>query len=315
MEDKLSPTGLIIPYYHMVSEDRVDHVCNLYEYKGIRSFTDDLDHLLRHFVPVGLGDLLKTIDSGRAFARRSFHLTFDDGFRELHDVVAPILLRKGVPATFFVNSAFTGNKALCFQHKASILAERAKEGISGAVSRSLMERMKEKGLHCTDIPSAILSIPYSRKEAIDELGACMGVEFDVYLTKRRPYLDSSQIRRLIGQGFTIGSHSIDHPHYADIDFDEQVRQTLESTRWVREQYALGYGAFAFPHTDRGVEDRLFSVIQASGWMDVSFGTGGMINERLSRHLQRFSLEKPLLPAGRIIAMQYSKRFFRGSLAS
>lgn len=315
LEDKLSPTRLFVPYYHMVSDERVDHVCNLYEYKGTRDFTDDLDHLLRHFVPIGLEDLLETIRNGGVFARRSFHLTFDDGFREVHDVVAPILLRKGIPATFFINSAFTGNKALCFQHKASILAERSKKNLSGAASRSLMERMMEKGFHCAEIPSAILSIPYSKKGAIDELAACMGVEFDRYLAKRRPYLDSSQIRRLIGQGFTFGSHSIDHPHYATIDFDEQVRQTMESTRWVREQYDLRYGAFAFPHTDSGVEERFFAEIRASGVVDVSFGTGGMINERLSRHLQRISLEKPLLPAGRIIAMQYAKRFFRGAPAS
>lgn len=295
----------------MVSDDKFVHVCNLYPYKGIREFTEDLDYLLKHYVPIGLNHLLETIERNGKFGRRSFHLTFDDGFRELHDVVAPILIRKGVPATFFVNSAFTDNKALCYQHKASILTERAKEGFSGGAAEAMGEVMRQKGFGCADIISAIMSVPYDKKDMLDELAVFMEVDFDRYLAKQRPYLDSPQIRYLIGQGFSIGSHSIDHPLYANISFEEQMRQTVESTSWVREKYGLNYGAFAFPHTDRHVEERFFLEIQASKQVDISFGTDGMINGKLSRHLQRFSLEKPVLPAEKIIAMQYARNLWRG----
>jgi peptidoglycan/xylan/chitin deacetylase (PgdA/CDA1 family) len=308
--DKLSPTGLIIPYYHIISDDKVVHVWNLYPYKGTREFTEDLEYLLGHYAPIGLQDVLETVESNGGFSRRSFHLTFDDGFRELYDVVAPILLRKGVPATFFINSAFTDNKTLCYQHKASILVGYVENGISAGALCSLKGLLSQRGILCADIPSAIKSVPYERREELDELARCMGVDFDDYLGTFRPYLDSSQIRSLIGKGFSIGSHSIDHPLYSDIGLEEQVRQTVESTRWVRKEYGLGYGAFAFPHNDRDVEERFYREIRASGDVDISFGTGGMINGKLSRHLQRFSLEKPLLPAGRIIAMQHARKLWR-----
>lgn len=311
--DRFSPTRIILPYYHMVSDDKAAHICNLYPYKGIREFTEDLDYLLKHYVPIGLKDLLETIERNGDFSRRSFHLTFDDGFRELHDVVAPILLRKGIPATFFVNSAFIDNKALFYRNKASILLERAKEDLSRGVPCSLKGLVNRKGLENTDIPSAILSIPYDRREALDELAIRMGVDFDDYLGKFRPYLDSPQIRSLIGKGFAIGSHSIDHPLYADIGFEEQVRQTVESTRWVRETYDLPYGAFAFPHNDENVEERFYREIRASGQVDISFGTDGMINGQISRHLQRFSLEKPVLPAKRIIAMEIASNLWKSGV--
>ena len=139
----------------------------------------------------------------------------------------------------------------------------------------------------------------------------MGVEFDGYLVKCKPYLDSSQILNLIEKGFTLGSHSIDHPLYANIGFDEQVRQTVESTRWVREKYGLTYGVFAFPHNDSHVEERFFLEIHTSGLVDISFGTDRMINGKLSRHLQRFSLEYPVLPAERIIAMEIASNLWKG----
>ena len=295
----------------MISDDKAVHICNLYPHKGIREFTEDLDYLLKHYIPIGLNDLLETIERNGEFARRSFHLTFDDGFRELHDVVAPILTRKGIPATFFVNSAFIDNKTLFYHNKASILLERAKEGLSEGVLRSLKELMKREGLDCADISSAILSVPYGRREEVDELAIRLGVDFDDYLKRIKPYLESSQIRSLIGKGFTIGSHSIDHPLYASIGFEEQVRQTVESTRWVQEEYGLSYGAFAFPHNDDNVEERFYREIRASGQVDISFGTDGMINGKLSRHLQRFSLEKPVLPAKRIIGMQIASNLWRG----
>jgi len=312
--DTLSPTQILLPYYHMVSDDKVVHICHLYPYKGTREFTEDLDYLLRRYVPIGLNDLLETIERNGEFARRSFHLTFDDGFRELNDVVAPILLRKGVPATFFVNSAFIDNKALFYRNKASILLERAKESLSMGVSRSLKERLKRKGFDRADIPSAILSIPYDRREELDELAICMGVDFDDYLERIKPYLDSSQIRSLIRKGFAIGSHSIDHPLYAYIGFDEQVRQTVESTRWVREKYGLDYGAFAFPYNDEHVEERFYREILKNGQVDISFGTEGMMNGKLSRHLQRLSMEIPKLPAERIIAIEIACNLWRSTFS-
>ena len=171
--------------------------------------------------------------------------------------------------------------------------------------------MKGRDLDCAEIASAILSVPYDRREELDELAIRMGVDFDDYLGKHRPYLDSTQVRSLIGKGFTIGSHSIDHPLYADIGFEEQVRQTVESTKWVREKYGLPYGAFAFPHNDENVDERFYREIRASGQVDISFGTDGMNNGKLSRHLQRFSLEKPVLPAKRIIAMEYARKLWKG----
>ncbi|HQG28639.1 MAG TPA: hypothetical protein PLY73_08770, partial [Candidatus Ozemobacteraceae bacterium] len=42
-------------------------------------------------------------------------------------------------------------------------------------------------------------------------------------------------------------------------------------------------------------------------VDISFGTGGMITDGISGHLQRCSLENPPLPAERIIALEYARK--------
>jgi peptidoglycan/xylan/chitin deacetylase (PgdA/CDA1 family) len=307
----ISPSRLIMPYYHMISDEKVDHTINLYQHKSTNEFISDLDYLLNHYEPVGLKDLIETINSGGVMPKPSFHLTFDDGFREMSDVVAPILREKGVPATFFINRAFTDNKAMCHEQKRSILLEKTKSGLNPYVRKSVVDMFEQINIKVDNLESGILALSFSDRHLLDMIADYLDVDFDEYLAVNKPYLEASQVRNLIENGFSIGSHSIDHPVYGEISYDEQVSQTIESTKWVRETYGLDYGAFAFPYTDRYVNEEYFSEIRSSGLVDVSFGTGGMINGNLSFNLKRFSMEKPLLPAEKIIQIHYAKKLSNG----
>jgi len=140
---KLTRTNLIIPYYHLVSNEDVLHVKHLYSYKNVNQFINDLDFIIKNYVPVTLNDVLDFIKNGRSFPRRSFLLTFDDGFREMYDVVAPILIRKGIPATFFINSGFIDNKELFYQHKASILKEHFQKTGSSNLKKEIKEMLQK----------------------------------------------------------------------------------------------------------------------------------------------------------------------------
>ena len=102
----LSGVALVVPFYHMVSEVHVPHVSNLYRFRTIAEFKADVEFFTRHFEPVTLQDIVDALNGNRTLPRSCFHLTFDDGFREMHDIVAPILQRAGVPATFFLTTAF-----------------------------------------------------------------------------------------------------------------------------------------------------------------------------------------------------------------
>lgn len=97
---KLTRTNLIIPYYHIVNDNEASHIKHLYGYKNIKQFKDDVDFLLKSYSPICLHDLLGNLKTGISLPKKAFLLTFDDGLREMHDVVAPILLEKGISAPF-----------------------------------------------------------------------------------------------------------------------------------------------------------------------------------------------------------------------
>jgi peptidoglycan/xylan/chitin deacetylase (PgdA/CDA1 family) len=303
----LAGVRLIVPYYHMVSDEQVPHVRHLYPYKSVSSFRRDLEFILKHYSPIALGDLLDHVKGGRRLPSKSVLLTFDDGFREMSETVAPLLLAKGVSATFFVNSAFIGNRHMCYLNKASVLVDEILRKACRSVNDRVTLALRSNGINSRDPQSAILSLTYRQRHLVDELGEVVGLNFAEYLELKQPYLTAGQIERLVRDGFAIGAHSVDHPLYAELPFEEQLLQTLASLRSIRQTFGLTYGAFAFPHSDRHVSRYFFETVAESGLLDVSFGTAGMVADSVANHFHRFSLEAPLEAAGRIVAFQLARR--------
>jgi peptidoglycan/xylan/chitin deacetylase (PgdA/CDA1 family) len=294
----------------MISDDEVKHIKHLYRYKDIQQFKKDLEFLLVNYVPITLTDLIKIVKSGGLLPEKAFVLTFDDGFREMSDIVAPILLEKGISATFFINTAFIDNQDMCYQHKASILVEYfQKNTFSPKIMQKVGEIFHKSGLLSFN-EKKLLAVNYHERQILDEVAEIIDYDFNDYLLKKKPYLISNQIQELLNQGFTIGAHSINHPLYSSVPLEEQIYQTSQSVRSIKERFGLTYGAFAFPHTDNGVSKQFFIEIYKDGLVDVSFGTGGIMEDIFHRNIQRINFEKPMMPAKNILSFHFARRFYK-----
>ena len=304
---RLAQPSLLIPYYHLVSDDERPHIKHLFAHKSVAQFEHDIDFLARNYRPVSMQDLLDALPAGRTVPEKCFHVTFDDGFSEMHDIVAPILSRKGIPATFFLNSAFIDNRELCHHHKASVLAEAVCKRPAADLPAPFRKRLNNGSAEQDGITGFLVNVAYEDRGLLDELAAIVDVDFSDYLARQRPYLTSDDVRSLIRQGFAVGGHSVDHPLFAGISLPEQLRQTVESVKFIRERFRVGYGVFAFPQSDRAVTREYFSRLAGTGMVDLTFGTGGMMTDGVATNLQRFSMEYPPLPAEDIIAYQTARR--------
>ena len=307
---RLTGMTLVSVYYHMVCDDEVPHTKHLYPHKNTNQFRDDLDYLASQYDIVSLSDVLVHVETGKTLPERALLLTFDDGFREMHDVAAPILQRKGVPATFFICSACIDNETLCYMHKGSVIAEHLLRYRPAGAFAAARKALGIQDGPMEEIVSAVLSLGYSERAEIDLFALLLDIDLDEYRLKQRPYLSSDQIRNLLKAGFTVGAHSIDHPIYALLPLEEQLLQTVTSVRQIRSRFSLTYGAFAFPSTDAGVTKKYFSEIEKSGLVNVCFGTGAMMRDDMASLLHRCSLEKPVMPGERILAMEYARKLYR-----
>jgi peptidoglycan/xylan/chitin deacetylase (PgdA/CDA1 family) len=299
-------------YYHVISDDDLPHIRHLYAYKGVEAFREDLRFLAANYKPVSLEDLAKHVAGEGSLPPRAIHLTFDDGFREMAETVAPILLEMGIPATFFLNTAFLDNRELCYLNLASLAVSRLPHA-DPSRAEAARQLLQEHDAYSGELESSILDIDWSRRQLVSGAASLLGVDAGSFLQQSSPYLTTAQVKGLISQGFAIGGHSVDHPCYGLIPVSEQLRQTTVCMDHIRESFSPPVPAFAFPHSDQGVTPGFFDKAYEQTGLNLSFGTAGPYREAERRHLQRVSLERPVWPARTIMGLQ-SVRMMR-ALAS
>lgn len=218
-------------------------------------------------------------------------LTFDDGLREIKDVVAPILLRRGIPAVFFVTTGFIDNRGMQRSFKASLIVDSLRRDCSGQARRAAERFFARAASSHVDVEQAVLSLKYKDNPLLDQLASQIGIDFDAYLREHRPFMTKDEVMSLRREGFEIGAHSVDHPKFADIPLDQQMAQTVESLDYVQREFKPGVRLFAFPFSDRGVSRAFFDWAFGEGGIDLTFGTGLLQDDVSGRSIQRCPMER------------------------
>lgn len=286
---KRSGENLFLPYYHVVGDENLPHIKHLYPVKKPTLFEKEIDFLLKQFKPISLEELHALQENREILKEPRFFLSFDDGFRQCYDVIAPLLLKKGVPATFFINSAFVDNKELMYRNKLSYLRTK------GVIKKADFDSYDHDSIDD-------LFWVFAKHRSIDD--------FDTFLKKEKPYMTLSQIKELEKQGFTIGAHSHSHPYYHTISVKEQLSQTRQSLAFVNTHFNQKLRAFAFPFDDVGVTNEFFSQIEQE--VDLFFTTGGIKQDERPDVYRRVDMEHQQdLPS--FLVAQYGKFMLKKAL--
>ncbi|MDA3818143.1 MAG: polysaccharide deacetylase family protein [Prolixibacteraceae bacterium] len=264
-----------LPFYHVVSDEKLPYI-NSYRVRTAAEFEKELDYLLRYFDPVSLENIIEKPDN------RKMHLSFDDGLEECYSIIAPILKRKGIPATFFVSPGFVDNKKLFHRFKRSILE-----------ADGVLERGGKKYFFYEEVE-------------LDKLAAKHGIDFPHY----EPYMSMEQLSSLHNDGFLIGGHSMAHPEMWKLSEDEQLRHVSDTMQWLEEHFHPEMKAFAFPFTDDGLLQPFFARLKKSGIVDATFGTSGLKPDSESMNYQRVPVELRNWSVQKTLHFEYFYYFVR-----
>lgn len=299
----LSQQRFFAPFYHVVDNKDLPHIKHLYAVRSPQLFEQDLDYLLQKYTPISLTQLIEHKHNNTKLPKNAFWLSFDDGLRQCYDIIKPILERKGIPATFFINSAFVDNKALMFRYKASLLINFLQK--EPKVNQLLSPYFKQYSIPYSSLKTSLLQVGWQQQQLLDDLAIHVGLDFSAFLQSQRPYMTKVQIRELLVAGFSVGSHSIDHPTYYKLSEQEQLQQTIVSQNFVNNHFDSNYHVFAFPFTDFKIKNSFFEKILKEENFDLTFGGAGLKKELIQAHVQRFPMETTnLLSARRLIHTEY-----------
>lgn len=285
---KSFPLDYCLPLYHSVSDKDLPHIRNVIRYKNTRQFEDDLDYMSRYFQFVNWQEFKDFMSGNFKPGKKIALLTFDDGFREFYDTVAPVLERKGIYACNFVNPAFIDNKDMMFRCKASLLID-----VVGKMKKIDQEVYKILNLQNTNgveaLQQRMLAISYQEKNVLELLAESLEFDFKAYSKEFHPYLSTGELKTLTSKGFGISSHSWDHPKYGDLSLKEQMKTTDQTFTYMKENGFL-YETFAFPFTDFQVKKDFFDELFKNEEIYCSFGCAGVKLDSVARNFQRIPME-------------------------
>lgn len=287
---RLSGQGLVLPFYHAVSDRDLKHLKHLYPVLTTKRFEADLDFFQKNYKAVSWQHLKNCVEDKKLRKNNCFFLTFDDGLREFHDVVAPILIERSIPACCFINAAFVDNKDMFYRLKTSLLIDRIKEKKPTKGESEKMKQVFENKNFDYKEADDLHKISDQNQSILDQIADILEISFSEYLSYHKPYLTTDKIKNLVDQGFIIGAHSVSHPYYPLLTEEMQLEQTRQSVQFVKEKFKVSEKLFSFPYTDYNIKKSFFKSISRD--VDLTFGTANLKLDVIETNFQRIPMEVP-----------------------
>jgi len=241
----LSSRKTVILLYHGVPRQSDSHSIN-----G-SVFERHILFLKRQFEIIPLAELKARREP---YEKNRLVLTFDDGFRNHADLVAPILKKHNVPATFFVcsRSSIPG-KYLWFAYLQALEDHFPEKGFYFREKFFDMS-LSQRHVGIEQLRNYLLSLdphPIAMYETIErELPRLEDCVNEQILNDRYAGITAEQMNELSRNPlFSIGVHTCDHPFLSKCERAEARRQILDNKNWIERILGKPCDFIAYPSGD------------------------------------------------------------------
>jgi peptidoglycan/xylan/chitin deacetylase (PgdA/CDA1 family) len=193
-----------------------------------------------------LYEALRALDEGR-LPPRTVCITFDDGYRSVHDLALPILRKFKLPATVFVTSGFVGGQAGNMWNDRIIHAVQSlPEGTLDLRDIGLecypltsIDARKQTALRLTEAGKYLP--PLERQNLVERLDRLSGMPHDALM------LTPEMLMTLERNGMEIGAHTISHPILTSLDDDSARVEIAAGKAQLEALIGKPVRLFAYPN--------------------------------------------------------------------
>ena len=215
----------------------------------VATFRWQMELLASCFNVLPLYDAVQLIGTGR-MPPRAVCITFDDGYRSVHDLALPILRELKLPATVFVTSGYVGGGNMwndriieAAQKLSSSQLDLSEIGL-GAYSLASLGDRKQTVSRLTEASKYLP--PDARAGLIRRLEHLVGDQLDADLM-----LTPAMVVELDRAGIEIGAHTISHPILTSLT-DDSSRLEIEGGKQELEAIiGKPVRLFAYPNGKAG----------------------------------------------------------------
>ncbi|HEV2494764.1 MAG TPA: polysaccharide deacetylase family protein [Terriglobia bacterium] len=226
------------------------------------SFALQMQHLARYYHVVSMTDVLQAVEQQTPLPKRSVLITFDDAYIDFADNAWPILRQWRLPATLFVPTAQASDPGRAFWwdrlYQAFVGTSRTEcvETPLGPLSLAASEE-RQRGLRA--LQNHVKTLPHAEAmRLVDDVCARLGG----ITTYSRSVLGWDQLRRLKGEGLTLGSHTRTHTILTQLP-PEQIRSEISGSQQdLKREIGSVLPIFCYPNG--GHDDVTTAILRDEG---------------------------------------------------
>jgi peptidoglycan/xylan/chitin deacetylase (PgdA/CDA1 family) len=269
------------------------HGVPLHRTKGIdaKVFEQHLEYLQQSFEIVRAESVWR---ASPVKGKPRLAITFDDGFQNQAEIVAPILRRRQIPATFFVSSRHcVAGKYLWFSYLRALEDKFQCNGfyawgefvdMSPAKRHASMIRLREALVNLEPHPGAMYRIIDNELPRLEDFVG------PTELSDEFAGMTAEQVGELASEPlFSVGIHTVDHPFLTRCGPDEILRQITDNKNWIEVTSNRRTTSMAYPagRYDAGIIETCRSLK-----LDVGFAIVPTINADCRFEVQRVGIYSP-----------------------
>ena len=259
----------IVMYHYVrpISESRYPKIKGL----ELKSFQNQLDFFLKEKNLVGTDDVINAVTRSIELPKDSIWLTFEDGYKDHFDYVAPILEQKGIDAAFFpvsdtyengsildVNTihyilASVDNDEFLLTH---LVAEMEVEGLAKSDFHNLWNSTDKSSRYDTEVVIFFKrmlqrDLPFELRQKILARMFENLVGRSIKEVPEELYMSKDDLISLCKKGFNIGSHTSSHMwlnSLTTVEQEKEIAKSLDALRSIRNEVSnwimcYPYGAY------------------------------------------------------------------------
>lgn len=233
--------------YHSIVEDPQTTLNSIGLSQSCSHFDAHMRELAKDFSPVSIEQVVQFAAEGRPLPSRAVAVTFDDGFLDNYECAHPVLMRYGIPATFYVlfDAVENGelpwycrlNFALRTTHKREWVDPERGETLGITTPNEIKTAYGRACEIGAKTPAG------KREEFVQKVESSL----EVQTCRLRLMMNWEEVRGLKDAGHTIGAHTLSHPNLAHVSPDEARSEIAESKKRIESKLGDAIHHFSYPH--------------------------------------------------------------------
>ena len=232
------------------------------------------------------------LNGERALYRKSFIITFDDGYKDNYIYAYPILKKYNVPATIFLTTGHIGTTKPFWQNKlAYIIRKTNRDSIEiEGFGKYQLYTQQERSRAIIHIKNKLKTLRHEEIQTqIEEMESLLDVKA-LYSLPEDLFLDWDNVREMANYGIDFGAHGITHAQMTKINLEQARNEISLSKKKIEDEIGRPVTSFSYPNGD--FDEDIKQILQDEGFTCGISTRRGTCNTKSDRwELKRIGVEK------------------------